>query len=198
MKWWIAVVVLGVFLLVSSIGIGRGDGTPGEIKCGSDVMRPGDVCEETKRGVVTDTYTYEQKYQDEKDGAAAWFKSGRWVQLGLGSALLVGGAVGIVLTRRRRAQQKAKYTAMYTQQPQIAGHAGQPAQQSWGPPAPTAQAPHIQPHMAPSVQQRPPQHQYPPQQYAPQQYPPQQYPPQQYPPPQQQQQYPDFGPRPGQ
>lgn len=199
MKWWIAVAVLGVILVVSSTGIWRDDSKQPEITCGSDVMGPGDVCEETRRGVTVDTYTYEEKFQEQKDGDSNFAKSGRWIQLGIGSALLVGGTVGIFLARRRRAQQKAKYSAMYA------------IPQDGGQPAPPAQAPHSQPHMPPPVQQHQPQQQYSPQQQAPQQYPPQQYQPQQhapqqypqqpYPPQQQQphpQSYPDFGPRPGQ
>lgn len=160
--------VLGVLLTASGTGIGRDSGGPGEITCGSDVMGPGDVCEETRRGVVTDTYTYAEKVQDEKDSAAAFAKTGRWVQLGLGIGMILIATVGIVLTKRRRARQAPTTADLYLQQQ---------AQQR----PPVAQPVHSQ-------QVPYPQH-YPQQPYQ-QPYPPQQH--YQQPP---QQQYPDFGPR---
>ncbi|MBB4909041.1 hypothetical protein [Actinophytocola algeriensis] len=170
MKWWIVVLVLGVLLTASGTGIGRSDGSPGEITCGGDVMRPGDVCEETQRGVVTDTYTYGEKVRDEKADAEAFARTGRWVQLGLGAGLVLIAVAGIVLTKRRRARQPPTSADLHLRQQVREQH-----------PWPDAPLPHWPP--PPQQQYRPPH---------PQQYPPH---PPQYPPQQQQQQYPDFGPR---
>ncbi len=108
--------VLGVLLTASGTGIGRSDGSPGEVTCGSEVMRPGDVCEETSRGVVTDTYTYDEAVQDEKADAAAFAKTGRWVQLGLGGGMVIIALVGIVLTKRRRARKPPTSADLHLQQ----------------------------------------------------------------------------------
>jgi hypothetical protein len=182
-KWWIVLAVLGGVLVLSSTGIGRDDGGTGEITCGSEVMRPGDVCEETRRGVVTDTYTYEDAVRERAASAEHFAAKGRWIQLGLGSGLIVLAVTGIIVTKRRRARRPPTTADLYLRQREAWQH--QQAAQS-------AQAAHVQqpPHQPP--------HGYPvqqpyPRQYPPQQYPPQQYPPQQHPP----QQYPDFGPRGG-
>lgn len=105
MKWWIAVLVLGVLMTASGAGLRKSDDGPGEVTCGSEVMRPGDVCEETRRGVVTDTYTYEEKRRDEEQSASAYARTGRWVVLGIGIGLVLAAAVGIVLTKRRRGRR---------------------------------------------------------------------------------------------
>jgi hypothetical protein len=142
-KWWIVVLVLGVLLTASGTGIGRSDGSPGEITCGSEVMQPGDVCEETQRGVVTDTYTYEEKVRDEKESAAAFARSGRWVQLGLGAGLIVLALVGIVLTKRRRAR-KPPVQQWQQQPPQLQQQPHVPQHWQW-------QVPRAQPWQTPRV-----------------------------------------------
>ena len=183
MKWWIVVVLIGGALIASGAGVGAKSSQPGEITCGSDVMRPGDVCEETRRGVTVDTYTYEEKLQEEKDSAATFARSGRWVQLGIGAGVVVLGVVGIVFARRRRAQQATVVQQMVQQQAAWQGqppqHPGQPGQMRQSGPAPQyPQAPQRAPQPAqPAHMGKYNQPHYPPQPYQPQ------YPPQ------------DFGPR---
>lgn len=158
MKWWIAVLVLGVILTASGTGIGRNDGSPTDVTCGSDVMGPGDVCEETRRGVVTDTYTYEEKVRDNKEGAAAFAKTGRWVQLGIGIGLILIAVTGIVLTKRRRARQPPTTADLYLRQQAAQQHQVAAQQTAW-----PRQAPHWQPPPPPQYQQpyRQPPQQYP-------------------------------------
>ncbi len=113
-------------------------------------MRPGDVCEETRRGVTVDTYTYAEKLQEEKDSAATFARSGRWVSLGIGGGLVVVAAVGIVLTRRRRAGQAAVVRQMVQQQ------AAWPAAQAA--PAQHPHTGHYPPAAPPQYQPAPPRH----------------------------------------
>lgn len=151
MKKWIVCLVLGVLPLLGSTGWLRAedDGKPDEITCGNDVMRPGDVCEETRRGVVVDTETYEEKVKAAESGASNWAATGRWVQLGIGLTLELLGVIGIVVTRRRRAN-RAPTTAdlalgQWPPQQPIPGHAPPPrAQPMWPhqtPPHPQASHP---------------------------------------------------------
>ena len=118
-------------------------------------MRPGDVCEETRRGVVTDTYTYEEAVQEKKAGAENYANGGRWIQLGIGIGLILIATLGIVLTKRRRARQPLTSAALHLQQ-QAAWQQQQVAQ-----PVHTQQAPYPQQYQQP----------YPPQQRYQQQYP---------------------------
>lgn len=152
MKKWIVCLVLGVLPLLGSTGWLRpeDDGKPAEITCGNDVMHPGDVCEETRRGVVVDTETYEEKVKAAESGASSWASTGRWVQLGIGLALELLGVIGIVVTRRRRAN-RAPTTADLAlgQWPQqhplpVPSHAPQqPGQPMW--PRPQDLPPHQHP-----------------------------------------------------
>jgi hypothetical protein len=103
MKKWIVCMVIGLLPLLGAAGVFRGDGKPGEITCGSETMRPGDVCEETQRGVPVDTETYEEKLQEAKEAANDFTPTRRWVSFGIGMALECLGIVGMVVTRRRRA-----------------------------------------------------------------------------------------------
>jgi hypothetical protein len=103
MKKWIVCMVIGLLPLLGAVGVFRGDGKPGEITCGSETMRPGDVCEETQRGVPVDTETYEEKLQEAKEAANDFTPTRRWVSFGIGMALECLGIVGMVVTRRRRA-----------------------------------------------------------------------------------------------
>lgn len=61
MNWrTIAAFVIGVVTL--AVGIYLKLFPTGEVMCGTEVMSPGDLCEETRRG-VTSTYTYEDMQQ---------------------------------------------------------------------------------------------------------------------------------------
>lgn len=144
--------VIGGIMTLSSTGVWRDDDTIGEITCGSDVMRPGDVCEETRRGVVTDTYTYEDAVEEREVGAKNFATKGRWIQLGIGSGLIILAATGIVLTKRRRARRPPTTADLYLQQQ--AAWQQQQQQQQW-----PAQPAHFrQPHHQPPQQQYPPRY----------------------------------------
>lgn len=169
-KWWIVLLVFGGVVAVGVTGIYRGDGKPGEIKCGSEIMQPGDVCQETRRGRVTDTQTYEAKVEEIRVGAKNFDSKGRWIQFGIGLGFMAIAVTGMIVTKRRRARKPPTTADLYLQQQ--AAWQQQPAQ-----PAHFQQPPQWHPQ---HVQQQPYQQQ-PYQQQQP------------YPP--QQRQYPDFGPR---
>ena len=172
MKKWIVCLVIGVGLLSLSSGVGINDNT---IRCGSEIMGPGDVCEETRNGSVTDTETYEEM-KESKEATQRTFNSwGRWALLGGGALLTILGIWGIVKVKRSK---KEPYLGPgYTPGQAEPRQPGQPVGQYMQGMTP----------LPPPVQQGPPQG------YAPQQYPPPNYgpPQQQYP-----QQYPQqpFGP----
>jgi hypothetical protein len=99
MKKWIVCLVIGLGMLAFSTGTGINDDT---IRCGSEVMSPGDVCEETRGGSVTDTETYEEMKESKEAGQRTFNSWGRWVLLG-GGLLLTGlGIWGIVKVKRAR------------------------------------------------------------------------------------------------
>lgn len=154
MKWWIVAAVVGVLLMTVSLKSGH---PPDTVKCGNEVMGPGDVCEESRRGHTTSARTYEEMKSSAETSARNFDTWGRWVYLGGGFVLTAGGVVGIVMTRRRRRRLAA--------QPQA--------------PLPPNVLFVQRPYQAPQYQSAQPAPQQTPQQYAPQQYPPQQYPPQQ-------------------
>ncbi len=84
-----------------------------DVKCGGEVMRPGDECVQVRKGKTTTRSYDEQKTLDER------FRYGAFV---VGGALLVGGLtmIGVRAVRRRAADA--------------------PTAQADGPDAPTAQA----------------------------------------------------------
>lgn len=103
MKRWIVCLVVGLCLVALGAGVGVNED---EIKCGSETMQPGDVCEETMAaGTTVETKTYEQMMADTEAGQQTFGAWGRWVLFGAGVLLTVGGAVGIVAVRRQRAAQ---------------------------------------------------------------------------------------------
>jgi hypothetical protein len=159
MKKWIVCLVLGVLPLIGSTGWLREDDKPGEITCGSDVMRPGDVCQETRRGVVVDTETYEEKVKAAKEGGANFASTGRWVLLGIGLALECLGIVGMVVTRRRRAR-RAPTTADLALSQHPAYAPGYVVQQPVWPQGTTPRPQHPQAPQHPPAPQHPqaPQH----------------------------------------
>jgi hypothetical protein len=139
--------VIGGIMTLSSTGVWRDDDTVGEITCGSDVMRPGDVCEETRGGVGVGVGVRDDAVAEREAGAKNFAAKGRWIQLGIGSGLIILAAAGIVLTKRRRARRPPTTADLYLQQ-HAAWQQQQHQQQQW-----PAQPAHFQ------------QPQYPPQQY---------------------------------
>jgi len=100
MKKWVVALIIGLGMLAFGSGVGVNDST---IKCGSEIMGPGDTCEETRGGVTTDTKTYNEMKADKEAGQRTFNSWGRWVLLGGGAVLTVLGIGGIVATRRKRA-----------------------------------------------------------------------------------------------
>ncbi len=163
MKKWIVCLVIGLGLLSLSSGVGINDNT---IRCGSEIMGPGDVCEETRNGSVTDTETYEEM-KESKEATQRTFNSwGRWALLGGGALLTVLGIWGIVKVKRARKNEPylgPGYTPGQAEPRQPGQPVGQymqgmtplpPVQQ--GPPQ--GYAPQPQPNYAPQ-QNQPPQQQ---------------------------------------
>ena len=178
MKKWIVCLVIGLGLLALSSGVGINDNT---IRCGSEIMSPGDVCEETRNGSVTETETYEEMKESKEAGQRTFNSWGRWALLG-GGLLLTGlGIWGIV--KVKRAKKNEPYLGPgYTPGQAEPRQPGQPVGQYMQGMTPL-------PPNLPGVQQGPPQG------YAPQQqYPPQNQPPPNYGPPQQQYPQQPFGP----
>jgi hypothetical protein len=153
MKKWIFCLVLGVVFLIGSTGWLRADEKPTEITCGNETMHPGDVCQETRRGVTVDTETYEEKVR-EAAAEPTFANTGRWVMLGIGLGLECLGIAGMVITKRRRARRPLT-TADLALNPQAypgyaPGHVQQPGQQMWPqgttPRPPNPPAPQHHPH----------------------------------------------------
>lgn len=186
MKKWVVCLVIGLGMLAFSTGVGINDNT---IRCGSEIMGPGDVCEETRAGSVTDTETYEEMKESKEAGQRTFNSWGRWALLG-GGLLLTGlGIWGIV--KVKRAKKKPYLGPGYTPgqaEPRQPGQPDAPYMQGMTPLPPDPPGPQQgysqQGYVPQPPNYAPPQQQYPPQ---PQQ---QNYPPQQNP---QQPQQP-FGP----
>lgn len=184
MAKWIVCLVIGLGMLSLSSGAGINDNT---IRCGSDIMGPGDVCEETRAGSVVDTQTYEEMKESKEAGQRIFNSWGRWALLGGGLILTVLGIWGIVKVKRQRKEPRpGEPNQSHPRQP---SHVS-PAQQQTNYAPPVNYAPQPLPTHAPPVNHAPPrQSTYappPPATYGP--------PPQQqgyYPPPQPQQ---PFGP----
>lgn len=134
MRKWIICVVVGVALLSLSTGAGGDDS--GLLKCGSEVMSPGDVCEETRGGVTVDEKTYDEMKASQENGQKIFNSWGRWALLGGGIALVALGVFGIVRTRRQRSAAQAAGVGVPPQGPP------QPGQPPYGQ---SGQAPHGQP-----------------------------------------------------
>jgi hypothetical protein len=192
MKKWVIAVLIGVALL--ALGSGAANNKDGLIRCGSEIMGPGDVCEESRRGSTVSERTYEEMKASQEAATRTFNSWGRWVLLGGGLFLTAVGIWGIVTRRRRAAsaeptvpatayQQAPQYQVpQVAQQPmaqQVAQH--QVAQQQMPRQHVTQQqASQQQPSQQPTPQQ-PTFHQQVPQQYVPQHGVPQQMPQQQVP-----------------
>lgn len=167
MKKWVFALVIGVMM---AIGAGA-DVSDDVIKCGSEIMGPGDVCEETRGGTTVETRTYDEMKESSEARARMFETWGRWALLGGGLVLAIAGLTGILATRRRRAAAAAQPQG---RQPQFAPP--QPMRNApYQPNAP--HVPHQQnasyPPNAPYPQQMPPQQRVPQQPYPQQPYPPQ-------------------------
>jgi hypothetical protein len=113
MKKWVVCLVVGIGMLAFSTGVGVNDT---QVKCGSEIMGPGDVCEETRGGATVDTETYEEMKADNERARRTFNTWGRWALLGGGVVLTAAGVLGIVAVRRRRAAQgTAQPPAPYSQ-----------------------------------------------------------------------------------
>ncbi|HEX6352357.1 hypothetical protein [Actinophytocola sp.] len=164
MKKWVFALVVGIVLLSIASTAAR-DNT---IRCGSEIMGPGDVCEETRAGSTVDTKTYEEM-KESHDASRRFFESGgRWAMVGVGALLTIGGIIGIMRVRRRRRAQPDVGPVPPGQQPQA---------------TPSGYPPQATPPGYPPQQQYAPQQQFPPQGPPPQFPPQQQYPPQNWGPP---------------
>jgi len=141
MKKWVFALCVGLALLALGSGAGKDGDT---IKCGSETMYPGSVCEETRAGNTVDTKTYAEMRESKEAGQRIFNSWGRWALLGGGSVLTIAGIFGIVTTRRRRAKAAAGIQ--------------QPAGPTYPPGQPNA--PHVPPqggHYGPPQQYYPPQ-----------------------------------------
>jgi hypothetical protein len=197
MKKWVIAVLIGVALL--ALGSGAANNKDGLIRCGSEIMGPGDVCEESRRGSTVSERTYEEMKASQEAATRTFNSWGRWVLLGGGLFLTAVGIWGIVTRRRRAASAEPTVPATaYQQAPQhqvpqvaqqpmaqqVAQHQvaqQQVAQQQMPRQHVTQQqASQQQPSQQPTPQQ-PTFHQQVPQQYVPQHGVPQQMPQQQVP-----------------
>lgn len=149
-KKWVIALVIGLGLIAFSF-----KGKESTIDCGGKTMQPGYVCE---RNGSTQTYTEMKEAQE--DGQRAFEAYGRWVFLGLGTLLTVGGTIGILLVRRSRNNAPLPQgmtplpPAQYLDPPQVS----YPQQAPYPPQAQYPQQPQTQ---------YPPQAQYPPQNFGP-------------------------------
>ena len=175
MKKWVFALIIGIAML--SLGA-RTDVGSSTITCGSETMSPGDVCEETRGGVTTDTKTYDEMKESQEAGARTFNSWGRWALLGAGGVLTIVGIFGIVVVRRRRAAAAAHPQALQPQtvQPQAAQPRFVPPQQTTNAPnqpySPSAPYPQQMPQQqyspqVPSQPSHPRQQQYPPQGWGP-------------------------------
>jgi hypothetical protein len=154
MKKWVLALVIGVVFLSLGATIGRSGSSL--IYCGSDVMSPGDVCEETRAGSV-ETRTYEEMKESAEAGKRFAESGGRVSLLAAGGLFTVLGIAGIVVVRRGR-KNAGPTTAPYRQQ---GVNPPQPVPPGY-PPLPQAVQPGYPPR-APHGQQV----QYPPQSFGP-------------------------------
>ena len=77
----VVAVVFGLILMSSS-----------EVKCGSQVMQEGDICQVTNKGSTTEK-TYDEQKSSERTTA--------YLITGVGALLIIGGGVAFVLRARR-------------------------------------------------------------------------------------------------
>lgn len=189
MKKWVIALVIGLALISLSF-----KGKDSTIDCGGKTMQPGYVCEQNGS-----TRTYSEMAEAQKSSQEAFQSWIRWVLLGVGAVLTIGGFVGVMKVRRTRrtsAEPDTQGTNVpYSQGADPAQHNRMPQpsypaqpQQMWDPQQapypPQPQHPQQTPH--PPLPQQLPQPRYPQQtSYSPQAQYPQQpsHPPQSFGPP---------------
>jgi hypothetical protein len=88
MNWrGIGAIVLGVVAIAVGVYMQFFSGT--DVMCGTDVMQPGDLCEETRRGTTT-TYTFDEMKQNAS--MSSWYAMGFGVvAIGFGAFTLWRG-----------------------------------------------------------------------------------------------------------
>ncbi|HZM83593.1 MAG TPA: hypothetical protein VFC19_48370 [Candidatus Limnocylindrales bacterium] len=89
----------GLLILgIIALGVGIFLMSQTEVKCGSNVMKPGDICTTIRKGVSTDRTFDEQKSSNELTAK---------IVTGVGGAMTLGGAGWIIvsLTRRKPAPE---------------------------------------------------------------------------------------------
>jgi hypothetical protein len=153
MKFWVIAAIVGVVLLLVSTKDGH---VPDTVKCGSETMGPGDVCEETRNGHTESTRTYEDIKASQEASARTFQSWGRWAYLGGGIVLFVGGVTGIVMTRRRRRRLAAQPQAPLPPNVSFVQRPHQPPQYQSVRYAPRQMPPHA-PQQNPPRQYAPPQ-----------------------------------------
>ena len=85
-----------------ALGIGIFLMSQTEVKCGSEIMQPGDVCETTRKGVTTENTFDEQKSSNELSAK---------ILTGVGGAMTLGGAGWIIVSLVRRKPEAAPAAA---------------------------------------------------------------------------------------
>lgn len=166
--WWSVGIVAGLLMAVGGLIGGVLSKPPGQVMCGSEVMTPGDTCEEKRKGSHT-TYSYEEM----KDKNASDPVVGGVVGMAFGLGLAGLGSVKLVQAVRRRrgggpapaapAQQWAQFPPQQFQQP----HQQYQPQPQYQPPQ-YQQPPQGPQYPPPQYPQQPPPYQQPPQSFGPQ------------------------------
>jgi hypothetical protein len=110
MKKWVVALVIGLALVSLSF-----KGKNSTVECGTKTMTPGYVCED---GGTTRTYAEMVAAQESAEEAfQTWI---RWVLLGVGGVLTIGGLVGVMKVRRARRVSEVPFaqgmTVSYPQQ----------------------------------------------------------------------------------
>jgi hypothetical protein len=86
--------LIGLIAGLGLIVVGALNLADSEVKCGAKVMRPGDICESTRKGITTER-TYDQQRSENR--RVGFLSTGGGVAVTLVSGTLLAGAV-----RKRR------------------------------------------------------------------------------------------------
>jgi hypothetical protein len=142
-KKWVFALVIGLALIAVSF-----KGKTYTIECGTKTMTPGYVCED---GGTTRTYTEMVEAKKSADQAfETWI---RWVLLGVGGVLTIGGFAGVMKVRHaRRASSAPGTNAPHPQGIDAAQHMSQPPYPAQPQPMWNAPYPPQHPQQAPQPQ----------------------------------------------